>query len=156
MDNKRRLHAGEQAFTMLLLVFSLAVLVMAYRISEFQSVSSPGTFPMFAAAVMVYSLICLLLDNRKADKPRAEALASELGHAMRDIFQPVFLIYTAIIIAYMIALQPLHFLPSSFLFLLGSILFLKGSSPLKAVVISIGLLGAIYLIFHYVFRVVLA
>ncbi len=155
MSIDRKLQAGETVFTWLLLLFSIFVLVMAYLISGFSSVSSPGTFPMAAAVVMVGSMVVLILENRKAVKPDAKGRADELRMAAQDIFRPVFLIYTGIVLLYMILLQPLHFLPSSFLFLLGSIIFLKGSTPLKSLYISVGLLACIYGIFHYLFRVVL-
>jgi putative tricarboxylic transport membrane protein len=155
MRNDRKLRNGENAFIWLMLAFSLFVLIMAYNISGFSSISSPGTFPMAVAAVMVVSTLILLINNRRARKPEAAGLKEELGRAAKDVFFPVFLIYTAIIIGYMIAIQPLHFLPSSLAFLLVSIIFLKGASPLKAILISVGTLGGIYLIFHYLFRVVL-
>ena len=155
MKTPRKLQAGENLFTWVLLIFSLFVLVCAYLISGFESVSEPGTFPMIASAVMVVSIVMVLLDNRKAEKPEEKGLKNELRQAVKDIFSPVFLIYTGIIIVYMIIIQPLHFLPSSFAFLLGSMIFLKGSTPLKSLLISAGTLGGIYLIFHYLFRVVL-
>jgi len=155
MKTSRKLHAGENAFAWGLLAFSLFLLVCAYLISGFASVSSPGTFPMIAAAVMVISLALLLLGNRKAEKPETDGLKDELRQAARQIFTPVFLIYTAIVIAYMLIIQPLHFLPSSFAFLLASMIYLKGSTPVKSLIISAATLGGIYLIFHYLFRVVL-
>jgi len=155
MKTTRKLHVGENAFTWLLLAFSLFLMVCAYLISGFASVSSPGTFPMIAAAVMVLSIILILLDNRKAEKPTDGGLKEELRQAAKEIFSPLFLIYTGFIIVYMFIMQPLHFLPSSFAFLLASMIYLKGSTPVKSLIISAATLGGIYLIFHYLFRVVL-
>jgi putative tricarboxylic transport membrane protein len=152
---KRKLQPGETVFTWILMLFSLFVLVMAWRISGFSSVSSPGAFPMAAAVVMVVSIASLIFGNRKMEQPDTERLVDELREALRDIFRPVFLIYTTIILLYMVLLQPIHFLPASFLFLVGSIIFLKGASPLKSLGISAGLLACIYAIFHFLFRVVL-
>lgn len=155
MKERRTLHLGETAFTWLMLAFSLFVLVQAYRISGFSSVSSPGMFPMLAAAAMVISLVLLLLDNRQAKKPDAHDLKDELWRAAQNIFLPEILIYSGIIVLYMILIEPLHFLPSSFLFLAGSMMYLKGSTPVKALFISVGTLGGIYLIFRTLFRVIL-
>jgi putative tricarboxylic transport membrane protein len=155
MKSPRKLQAGENLFTWLLLLLSLFGLVCAYLISGFKSVSSPGTFPMIATAVMVVSIVMVILDNRKAQKPEADGLKDELRQAAKEIFPPVFLVYTGIVIVYMLIIQPLHFLPSSFAFLLVSMIYLKGSTPLKSLLISAGTLGGIYLIFHYLFRVVL-
>lgn len=110
---------------------------------------------MLAAAAMVISLILLLLDNRQAEKPDAHDLNDELWRAAKDIFRPEILVYSGIIVLYMIFIEPLHFLPSSFLFLTGSIIYLKGSTPVKALLISAGTLGGIYLIFRTLFRVIL-
>ncbi len=155
MKKSRKLRDGETIFIWLLMAFSVFVLIMAHRISGFSSISSPGTFPMASATVMVVTTVVLLIGNRKAQKPDAANFKEELGRAARNVFSPVFLIYTAIVLVYMIALQPFHFLPSSLAFLLVSIIFLRGSRPLKALFIGIGTLGGIYFIFHYLFRVVL-
>ncbi len=155
MKNDRKLEAGETAFTWIMTIFSIFVLVLAYRISGLSSVSSPGAFPMLAAIIMCGSMVTLLLGNRKAVKPDSNGLIDELRMAAQDIFHPVFLVYTAVIILYMILLQPLHFIPSSFFFLLGSIILLKGSTPVKSLIISAVLLVCIYVVFHYLFRVVL-
>ncbi len=155
MADKRQLEPGEKIFTVFLLIFSIIILVFAYQISGFKSVSSPGTFPMAAAAAMVASIGVLVMKNLGADTPDVKGFMDEVRIAAKKVFPPVFVLYSLTILAYMVALQPLHFLPSSFLFLLGSIIFLKGSTPLKSLFISIGLLAGIYLIFHYLFLVVL-
>jgi putative tricarboxylic transport membrane protein len=155
MEKKRKLQDGEGIFTWLLLFFSLFVLITAYTISGFSSISSPGTFPMFSGSVMVVTIIFLLVNNRKAEKPEADSIKEELRRAGTNVFTPVFLIYTAIIFIYMVVIQPLHFIPSSFAFLLISIIYLKGSTPLKATIISVITLAGIYFLFHFLFRVVL-
>ncbi len=146
---------GERFFAWLLLAFSLWVLLLSYRISGFKSVSSPGTFPMAAAAVMTVAMVLIVLGNRKAQKPTREGVKEELRLAAREIFFPTFLVYTGIILVYMVLIEPLHFALSSFAFLLASMIYLKGGAPLKSVIISAVTLGLIYLIFHYLFRVVL-
>ena len=155
MKKKRTIRDGENLFTWLILVFSLFVLFSAYKISGFSSISSPGTFPMASSAIMVLTSIILLIGNRDAAKPESPDFITEIRRAAKDVFNPAFLIYTALIIAYMVALEPFHFLSSSLVFLLISIIFLKGARPLKAVFISVGTLGGIYVVFHCLFRVVL-
>jgi putative tricarboxylic transport membrane protein len=155
MKSNRKLRDGETLFTWLLLLFSLFVLINAYLISGFSSISSPGMFPMVSASIMVLTTIILLIGNRKAEKPKTKTFWQESRQAAKDVFTPVFLIYTTIIIIYMIVIQPLHFLPSSFGFLLLSMIFLKGSTPIKSLIISAATLGGIYFIFHSLFRVVL-
>jgi putative tricarboxylic transport membrane protein len=155
MKEIRRLRVGENFFSWLMLSFSLFVLFLAYRISGFSSISSPGTFPMGAASVMVLSMVLVLLENRKMKKPDVAGPVEELRRAAKDVLSKVFLVYTAVIIVYMILIEPLHFLPCSFVFLFVSIFYLKGSTFFKSLIISAVSLGGIYFIFQYVFRVVL-
>lgn len=155
MSETRKLREGENFFGWLLLLFSAGVLFLAYRISGFKSVSSPGAFPMFAAAVMVLSMIGVVRNNRRMEKPETASFRAELAIAAKSNFPRAVLIFIAIIIAYMLILQPLTFLPSSFAFLFFSTWYLRGSSLLKAFLVSLLTLGGIYVIFHTAFKVVL-
>jgi len=155
MKENRKLRAGENIFGWLMMAFSLFVLIQAYLISGFSSISSPGTFPMGAAAIMVLSMALVLMNNVKHEKPDADDLKDELQRAAKEVLPSVFLVYTGIIIGYMILIQPLHFLPSSFAFLLVSMIYLKGSTVLKSLIISTLLLACIFIVFQYFFRVVL-
>jgi hypothetical protein len=155
MKENRKLRAGENFFAWLMLALGLFVLIQAYLISGFSSISSSGTFPMGAAATMVLSMAILLLNNRKLEKPDADGLKDELRQAAKEVLSLVFLVYTGIIIGYMILIQPMHFLPSSFAFLLVSMIYLKGSTIIKSLIISILTLVCIYIVFQSFFRVVL-
>jgi len=155
MKKTRKLRAGENAFVIFLMSFSLFILVMAYRISGFSAVSSPGAFPMAAGLVMVIALGFILFDNRKLENACVTGLFDELRLARKNVLPKAFIIYTGIIICYMLLIQPLHFLPSSFLFLLVSMVVLKGSSPLKAMFISLVSMACVFLVFQFFFRVVM-
>ncbi len=63
--------------------------------------------------------------------------------------------YAGILLLYILTTAPLHFLPSSFAFLVISFIFLKGTSPLRSVVIGAGTLAGIYVLFQTIFRVIL-
>lgn len=155
MKNMWKLRAGENIFGLLMLALSLFLLVQAYLISGFSSISSAGTFPMAAAAVMVLAMVSILLKNRRLNKPDAGGVKGEMRLAARQVLPVIFLVYTTLVISYIILIQPLHFLPSSFLFLLLSMIYLKGGTILKAIIISAATLGFIYIMFQYFFRVVL-
>lgn len=155
MKEIRKLRAGENLFAWLMMTLSLFVLIQAYLISGFSSISSAGTFPMVAAAIMVVAMALILLNNRKLAKPDADGLKDELRQAAKQVLPKVFLVYTGIIIGYMILIRPLHFLPSSFAFLIVSMIYTKGSTVIKSLIISILTLACIYIVFQYFFRVVL-
>ena len=155
MKENRKLRAGENFFAWLMMAFSLFVLIQAYLISGFSSISSAGTFPMGAAAIMVVAMALVLLENRKLEKPDDDDLKDELHRAAKQVLPKVFLVYTGIIIGYMVLIKPLHFVPSSFAFLLVSMIYLKGSTVIKSLIISTLTLACIYAVFQYFFRVVL-
>jgi putative tricarboxylic transport membrane protein len=155
MKDDRKLRAGENAFSWLMLLLSLFVLIQAYLISGFSSLSSAGTFPMGASAIMVVASIFILLNNLKLKKTAAGVWKNELRQAVKTVLPNVFLIYSVIVIVYIILIKPFHFLPSSFVFLFISMIYLKGCNVLKAFLISTITIGFIYLIFQYFFRVVL-
>lgn len=155
MEKKRQLRAGENAFGWLMMALGLFVLVQAFLISGFSSISSAGTFPMVASAVMVIAAASMLLNNRKLKKPDTGSFKNELQRAAKQVSPKIFLVYMIIVIGYIILIKPLHFLPSSFVFLLLSMIYLKGSSALKSLLISTVTLGCIYIMFQYFFRVVL-
>jgi len=155
MKKERKLRAGENVFGWLMVALSLFVLVQAFLISRFTSISSPGTFPMIASAVMVGATALILFNNRKLKKRNTDDFKDELRLAVKRVLPTVFLVYMIIIIGYIILIKPLHFLPSSFLFLLISMIYLKGGRVLKSLIISVITLGSIYIMFQYFFRVVL-
>lgn len=150
-----RRRSGEHAFTWVLMVFSVAVLILSYRISGFSSVSSPGAFPMAAATVMVFSMVLVLLENMKMKKPDVRGFSDEMRRAFNRVLPWIIIIYTGIIFGYALLIQPVHFFPSSFVFLFVSMIYLRGTTWLRALLITIGTLICIFIIFQYVFRVTL-
>lgn len=155
MDEKKELRAGENLFAWLMLGLSTFVLVQAYMISGFSSIDSPGTFPMGAGAVMVIASILVLLKNHRLKRPDSAKLKEELHQAAATVLPKVFVVYCVIIIAYMLLIRPLHFFPASFAFLLISMVYLRGATWLRSLLIAALMLACIYIVFQYFFRVVL-
>lgn len=144
---------GERFFLWLLLAFSVFVLLTAIRIPHLENLSSSGAFPIFIGSILILSCVRVLWQNRK----RYTALTP--GEECRQV--SVFLLplnvvgYALIVGLYILTTVPLHFLPSSFGFLVVSFIFLRGTTPLRSLVIAAGTLAGIYLLFHSVFRVIL-
>jgi hypothetical protein len=155
MQKVQKLRAGENPFAVLMLVFSLFVFYQAYKISGFKCISSAGSFPMAAAGAMVIAMIFILKENRKLRKVEAENLIDEMVIAGKEVWPRVILFYAGFIVAYVVLIQPLHFMPSSFVFLLVSIVFLKGGGFKKSLLIATGMLFGIYIVFQFIFRVCL-
>jgi putative tricarboxylic transport membrane protein len=152
MTNARTRRPGELAFIVLLTIFSLLAAWQAWLISGFSSPSSPGMFPMFATFTMVVSGIAILADT--ARKRRYEE-RSAVQAFMADVTPVRLLVFAAMIIGYMLLLEPAGFLISSFAFLFASMAFLYRGSILVSLVTSAFSLAVIFVLFRHVFSVVL-
>ena len=154
MGNK--VEPGEKGFSILILLLSLFILIQAYFISGFSSITSPGVFPMVTGTVMVISSSIIVIKNVALKMVTRESLSQKIHYVFRTVFPKQIIVFSGIIILYMILLVPLHFLVSSFLFLIVSMVyflglkFAKSAIPLSAIVLFV-----IYVIFHYIFRIVL-
>lgn len=149
VDSRR---PGELAFVLLLVVFSLFVSWQAWSISGLSSPSSPGMFPMFAAGAMLVSGLIILTGTARR-RPPAERSAA--GAFLAEVTPLRFVVFAAMIVAYMLALEPVGFLASSFVFLFASMAYLYRGPILISLVVSALSLAAIYFIFRHVFSVVL-
>lgn len=154
MKKIRKLRTGENFFVWFLLLFSCTTLFFAYRISGLK-LCAPGTMPVAASTVMVITLVLVLLENRKAKKPDTDGIGHELKRAVNRMLPMQVVVYIFIMFAYMLAIKPLHFFPSSFVFLLVSTIYLRGTTWKKSIFITGGALLAVYLIFQFVFQVTL-
>jgi putative tricarboxylic transport membrane protein len=154
MQTLRTRRAGELAFTGLLLVFSLFMLWQAYSISKFESITSAGSFPMFATAVMLIAALVIAGQTARAQPlpSGGESLARQFA---RQITPLVLVSFTLAIVVYMVLLDLIGFLPASYLFLVVSMWLLGGRRIVLNLVVSALSLAAIYVIFQTVFSVVL-
>ncbi|MDR7149780.1 putative tricarboxylic transport membrane protein [Hydrogenophaga palleronii] len=146
---------GQIAFTVMLLMFSVFMLWTAYGISGFESLTSAGSFPMLATAVMVITgLVNVMQALRETPSPAQEG-ESLPRQFMRQLTPGVLIGFTLAIVAYMLALEWVGFLLSSYVFLVISMWLLGSRRIVLNLVVSALSLGAIYMIFQTVFSVVL-
>ena len=153
MEGKMTQTPGERILLWFLLAFSIFILIQAFMLPNLQNLSSPGAFPIFVISVMILSVLHVLWKNRRHHS--AFKISEEFGKAVPLVFPKTVAAYTAILILYIFLLYPLHFWVSSCLFLIGSFIFLKGANILQSFFIAAMMLGAIYLLFQYLFRVIL-
>ena len=144
---------GERVTLWFLLAFSVFILITALKTLKFENLSSSGVFPVFIALVMVGSTLIVLWKNRV--RYAALRVVEECRGMAPFVFPRTVGIYTGILVLYILLLEPLHFWPSAFLFLVGSFLFLKGAGWIRSIIIAIGMLVAIYVLFQYIFTVIL-
>lgn len=148
MHDKNKRSAGELGLNAGLFALSVVLLGASYNISGFESLSSPGALPMAVAFTMVVSSGMILLNNfRHATRDETRF--------MTDILPPVVVVMMLLITGYAVLLVPLGFLPTSLIFLVVSILFLRKGGFGFALTVSVGSLICIYVIFRLVFTVLM-
>lgn len=143
---------GELVFSLALLVFSLFAAWQAWRISGFSSLSSAGVFPMVATFTMAVSALFIVAGTARA---RPEVERGALGRFAVEITPLRLVVFTLLIIGYMLTLEPAGFLVSSFAFLFLGMSFLHRKGVLVNLAISAGSLAIIYFVFRHAFSVVL-
>jgi putative tricarboxylic transport membrane protein len=155
MPTSRRRLPGELAFSFVLIAFSLFMLWQAYSISKFESFTSAGAFPMFAAAVMLISgLIASAETVRMAPLPGGEG-ETIWRQFVRQITPGVLVQFVIAIASYMFILERAGFVLSSYVFLVVSMWLLGSRKWLLNLWVSALSLAVVYLIFQTIFSVVL-
>jgi hypothetical protein len=127
--------------------------IAALMIPHLEHLSSSGAFPIFITVIMIISTICILWNNRK--RYAALPLGEELRQAQPFSLPKIIIIYTAILLTYILLTARLHFVPSTYLFLAGSFIFLKGGKTWKMLLIAALMLAVIYVLFQTIFNVFL-
>ena len=152
MEEKTGRKPGERFLLWFLLALSLFVFTVAWLMPH-DSFSSTGAFPLFIGAVMFLSILSILWKQRKVFSSwqwKEEILAIK-----PFVFPKQVVAYIVVLVLYILLLYPLHFWVSSYLFLVGSFLLLKGANILKGLMIGAIMLACIWLLFQYIFRIVL-
>ncbi|MBZ4021347.1 hypothetical protein CKO11_02580 [Rhodobacter sp. TJ_12] len=145
-DPSRRL-PGERLFSVLMVAVSLFLFHTATKISGFSGLAEPGSFPMFATGMMVITSVIITLKTFRL--PHSDA------HGWKAVF-PGFVIFTAILMGfYALALKPVGFLPTSFVFLTISTWVMSRGSLLHALAVSALSLVLVYVVFRIVFSVLM-
>jgi hypothetical protein len=143
---------GERMLIWFLLALSLFVSFVAWRMPR-ETLSSSGAFPLFIGSVMILSVVRILWKERKVFaswKWRGELSLIQPFMLPREVFT-----YIVVLVVYIVVTSSLGFWISSYLFLVGSLLLLKGARPVKALIIGVVTLAVIWLLFQYIFRIIL-
>ena len=145
---------GELSFMVLSVAFSTFMLWASYNISKFESISSAGAFPMLCAAVMLVTGLMSLVKTARAKVllEGGETLAQQF---VRRLAPLQLVLFAAVILAYMLLLEPVGFLLSSYLFLVCSMQLLGSTRTGLNLLVSAVVLAAIFVVFQTAFSVVL-
>ncbi|OHE23513.1 MAG: hypothetical protein A2Z43_07205, partial [Syntrophobacterales bacterium RBG_19FT_COMBO_59_10] len=115
MEERIPQRPGERILIWFLLAFSLLAFIAALMIPHLEHLSSSGAFPILITAIMSGSAVRILWKNRK--QYAALTFGEEVRQAQPFAFPKIVTVYTAILVLYILLTAPLHFLPSTYLFL---------------------------------------
>lgn len=146
---------GERTFCVLLLAFSLGILYLAYQIAGLSSINSAGAFPLGVSIVMLLSALTILLGQFRKHPPQCQGWIDACKQFTRQHFPRRTLIFAALAIGYLAAIQWISFYLSTFLFLVLSMVYLRNGRIVGALLSSALLLSLIYLLFTLAFSVYL-
>ncbi|VXC04437.1 tripartite tricarboxylate transporter TctB family protein [Pseudomonas sp. 8O] len=155
MNKTDKMLVGERTFCVLLVLTSLVVFYLAYQISGFSSINSPGAFPIGVALVMIFSAVKIGVELIGKAKPDCSGWLDAFQQFRDTHFPRRTLVFGLLAVAYLAAIQWVSFYVSTFLFLVLSIVYLRKGRVLNAILIAAVLLVLIYLLFSLAFSVYL-
>ena len=139
---------GEVLFGFLLVAFSLFLFWQSYEIAGFSALSSPGSFPLAASALMLISSCIVAVQNLKLPKQEGAIFSV-------DIMPKIVAVTLAILLIFSVVLETVGFILTAFVFLVASIRYLHRSSWQRTLLLSTMILVIIYVVFRLIFQVVL-
>lgn len=155
MQDRRAKRPGEGTFGILLLALSLILLWQAWKISGLTGLSTPGAFPMAAAATMAIAALVVVIGDLRRPHETDGGKTERARDFFSTVTPSVIMVFAGFVIGYSALLDTLGFLPASFLFLFAGIQFLHRGSVGFSFAVALGALIAIYAVFRLVFQVVL-
>jgi putative tricarboxylic transport membrane protein len=144
---------GELTFIVVATLFSLFLLWASYQISGI-AWSSPGSFPMLCAGIMVVTGAMNIVATARR-KLALEPGQSVLQQFVARLAPPTLVQFTVLIGVYMLLLEVLGFLLSSYAFLAVSMWLLGSRRLVLNLMVSLLVLAAIFIVFRTAFTVVL-
>ena len=146
--------AGELTFMILLVLASLFLLWTAYHISSFDSLAAPGSFPTVCALAMAVTGIINLVTTARArlQLDNGENVGQQFA---RKVTPLQLVLFTALIVLYMLGMEVVGFLVASYLFLVASMFLLGSRRVVLNLLVSLLVLAAIFVVFRTAFSVVL-
>ena len=148
MHDKSRRLPGERLFAATLFALSLWLVTQAFGISGFEALSAPGSFPLAVTAIMALTSGAILW--RTLRLPAAGGLRD-----WREVLPLRVVGMVAMVALYAVALKPVGFIPTSFVFLAASIWLLGRRSPAYSLGIAALSVVGIYVVFRLIFSVLM-
>ena len=140
---------GEIVFNVLWIVFGIFGFYFAMDMTS-DTYSSPSVFPKFASVIIIFCASISLFKSIKRDKP------AKGETAFKYLLPKDVTVMIAMIVAYSFALPILHFIPSSYIFMVVGMVYLHGGKKIpQCLLYSAIALAVLVLVFRYLFLVIL-
>lgn len=152
MENNTERKPGERFFIGFLLALSLFILITAWFMPR-RTLSDSGTFPLFIGFIMILAVLRIFWKERKIF---ASWKWKEEGPLIQPfVFPKDVTVYMLVLLVYILATGYVGFWVSSYIFLVGSFLLLRGAKLVRALITGAVMLAVIWLLFQYIFRIIL-
>ena len=146
---------GETLFAILMLLFGLTMVWLSYRISGLSGWSTAGAVPLGTSLVLALAALRILFSTLKRPAVHSQPGDPIWHRFYAAIFPLRHILFTGVIILYMLTLESLGFLLSSFIYLTLSSLVLGERRYVRMVLVNVLTLAGVYLVFQTAFSVVL-
>lgn len=145
-------HPGEIWLLGLMFLITLALFVDSLKLGGiFTGLTNPNSLPQLFLLAMFFLIVMVACGILFRDHFRERSLKEALSHLIsRDV-----VVLLVMVLVYVAVLPFAHFTVTSLIFLFGTMYLLDRKKPLVKVVISVGVVAAILIIFHYLMQVVL-
>ncbi|MEG1799131.1 MAG: tripartite tricarboxylate transporter TctB family protein [Synergistaceae bacterium] len=141
---------GEIAFSCMWILFGALGYYFALGMTH-DDYASPSVFPKLASCIIVLCGLFILFKDLKRNKPKEGS-----PNVFQYLLPKDVLVILCGLIVYCIVLPRLHFIASSYLFMvLGMIYLHRGKKIVQSLIISAGALAVLVAIFRYIFLVIL-
>ncbi len=159
---------GEKILAIVFLIFSFVAFYLSYSISGFESMSSPGSFPMIVSAVLITSAIFVMRDafakdeKNSGNKSSSEEEKKSKASTFKILFPHSVIIFIIGSVIYVFLMTKITFIYASLIYIMFIGLYFKNKQLKLNIkeIVKIGLISVItvtivYLIFQEVFNVIL-
>lgn len=141
---------GETAFAVIATVFGILGYYFALGMTS-ENLSSPSVFPKLASCIIVICGVVCIYRSCKKEAPEAGS-----PNVFRYLLPKDVIVILAFLLIYCIALPRLHFIVSSYAFMVIGMIYLhRGKYIWQSFVISAVAMALLVAVFRYVFLVIL-
>ncbi|MDO4548189.1 MAG: tripartite tricarboxylate transporter TctB family protein [Clostridia bacterium] len=141
---------GETTFAIIATVFGVLGYYFALGMTS-ENLSSPSVFPKLASIIIVICGVICIYRACKKEPPEAGSPS-----VFRYLLPKDVIVVLALLLVYCIALPRLHFIPSSYAFMVIGMIYLhRGKNIWQSFLISACAMAVLVAVFRYVFLVIL-